>query len=720
MDVRFLLLLACFFVSGFAALLYQTAWSRELSFVFGTSELAIVAVLAAYMGGLALGSALAARFAHRLRRPVLAYGLLELAIAVCALLVPLGIHGVNAAYVGLLGGADLSASGSTAATLLQLAGAFAVLLPPTAFMGATLPLLARHAVHREDEIASRVGALYAVNTAGAIAGTLCAAFWLMPAFGLRRTEWMGAAMNALVFGLAALLARRAPLAETPPASESRSAVAGFHWILPAILVSGSVSFAYEVMWTRLLGHLLGSSVQAFATMLASFLLGIALGSAFAARHAATRERAAFGFSVSQLGIAVTSYAAFALADRLPELSTRLGAGPAAPLASAGVAGAVLLPITLCIGATFPFAVRVLARDPEHTAAATARVYSWNTVGAIFGALGAGFFLLPGLGFDGMLATGVLVSLALAALAALATPPRRLVPAALAAAAAVALMLLPARVPWNILRSSPLSGLTARGEKIVYSAVGRTSTVLMLEKETRYQILTDGLPESFIHRRGALPEINVAQWLGALGGMVRPDARDVLVVGFGGGMALELMPGSYQSVDVIEIEPEVVEANRRISADRAIDPLAAARCSWPPSATTRSSRSRRTRGPRAPPISIRASSSSWCGRASRPTACSSSGSASASSTTRCCARCWRRWSRRFRTSSCSSPRSTACCSWRRTRRSTRSGTRRAASRSTPRISPGWGSTASRTSPARGCWTRRACARSRTMRPPTATI
>ena len=85
MDVRFLLLLACFFVSGFAALLYQTAWSRELSFVFGTSELAIVAVLAAYMGGLALGAAAAARYAMRLRRPVLAYGILELAIAVCAL-----------------------------------------------------------------------------------------------------------------------------------------------------------------------------------------------------------------------------------------------------------------------------------------------------------------------------------------------------------------------------------------------------------------------------------------------------------------------------------------------------------------------------------------------------------------------------------------------------------------------------------------------------------
>ena len=80
----------CFFLSGFAALLYQTAWTRELSFVFGTSELAVAAVLAAYMGGLALGAAAAARYAARLRRPVLAYGVLELAIALSALAVPVG------------------------------------------------------------------------------------------------------------------------------------------------------------------------------------------------------------------------------------------------------------------------------------------------------------------------------------------------------------------------------------------------------------------------------------------------------------------------------------------------------------------------------------------------------------------------------------------------------------------------------------------------------
>ncbi len=572
MDPRFLLLLACFFVSGFAALLYQTVWSRELSFVFGTSELAVVAVLAAYMGGLSLGAALAARFASRLRRPVLAYGALELAIAVSALLVPWGIRGIQAVYVGVLGGEAALPEGGFAVTLFQLAGAFAVLLPPTAFMGATLPLLARHAVRREAEIASRIGLLYAVNTAGAIAGTLCAAFWLMPELGLRRTVWSGALLNALVFGMAALLARGAPLAPASPVPSGGAAAAGAaFWILPAIFVSGAISFAYEVMWTRLLGHLLGSSLQAFASMLASFLLGIALGSAAASRLGATRSLAALGFALSQLGIAATSYAVFALCDRLPELSAWLGAGPDAPLASAGVAAAALLPITLCIGATFPLAVRVLAQDPDQSAAAAARVYAWNTLGAIAGALGAGFVLLPALGFEGLLSVGVAASLGLAALAALAAQPRRRVLAAAAAAAGLALALAPASPPWKLLSSSPLSSNTGPVE-ILYSAVGRTSSVMLLDRGTRFQITTDGLPEASVDVEGTLPEISVAHWLGALPALVRPEARDLLVVGLGGGVALELVPQTLETIDVIEIEPQVVEANRRIAAARARDPL----------------------------------------------------------------------------------------------------------------------------------------------------
>ena len=126
-------------------------------------------------------------------------------------------------------------------------------------MGATLPLLARHAVRNERQIGSRVGALYAVNTVGRDRGTVCAAFWLIPELGLRRTVWVGAALNGAVFALAALLARGAPLRAAIPATRAATRrAARATWILPAIALSGAVSFAYEVLWTRLLGHVLGA------------------------------------------------------------------------------------------------------------------------------------------------------------------------------------------------------------------------------------------------------------------------------------------------------------------------------------------------------------------------------------------------------------------------------------------------------------------------------
>ena len=169
---KLLLLSICFFLSGLAGLVYQTAWTQQLALVFGTSELALATVLAAYMGGLALGASLAGRWMGRVRRPVLIYGLLELGIGAAALLVPAAIAATGRLQVAWLGAAELPADDVSAAlALFYLASSFAILLVPTALMGATLPLLARHAVRRDAEIGPRIGLLYTVNTLGAAATT---------------------------------------------------------------------------------------------------------------------------------------------------------------------------------------------------------------------------------------------------------------------------------------------------------------------------------------------------------------------------------------------------------------------------------------------------------------------------------------------------------------------------------------------------------------------
>jgi spermidine synthase len=571
------LLLLCFFLSGFAALLYETAWTREFATVFGTSELAVSAVLAAYMAGLALGAALAARWVPRLTRPVLAYGVLELGIGLFALAVPFGIAALSKLYVALVGGRPAIPEHLGAAALaFQLGGTFAVLIPCAAMMGATLPLLARHAVRREEEIGPRIGLLYAVNTAGAIAGTLCAAFVLLPALGLRDTIHVGAALNALVFAAAVLLSRAAPPVAADVPREPATARTGARWVLAAIAISGVVSFSQEVLWFRMLGHIFGGSTPAFASMLASFLAGIALGSAAASRFAEQRRSAALGFALAQLGIGLTAWISFHFADRLPDLANAVGANAITPLPGVLVAGAALLPMTLCIGASFPFAVRLHAATAEEAAAASARVYAWNTLGSIVGAVGAGYVLLPVLGLEGTLVLCAAGNLALALASAWIEAPRRLALAALALAAGVAIALFPGRPPQRLLVNTVFQGAPAAGE-LAFVGVGRSATVTLMQSPFSWRIQTNGLPEAGVFHQAAPPErARETAWLGFLPLLARPDAKQMLIVGLGGAATLAAVPSTFASVDVIELEPEVVEANRRAAPRRGGDPFASPR------------------------------------------------------------------------------------------------------------------------------------------------
>lgn len=579
-NISFALLLVCFFLSGLAGLIYQTAWTREFAFVFGTSNLAIATVLAAYMAGLAAGAAVAARFANRITRPLLTYGVLELGVGLAALAVPLAIHGSRALYVALLGGQpDLASSGGLSTALFYLVCSFLILMVPTALMGATLPLLVRHSVHSDADIGGRIGLLYSINTAGAVVGTVFAAFVLLPTIGLRMTIWVAAAVNGLVFLAAWALARSTQgefaRARAPTPADSDTPNARGWWVLPLIFGSGVVSFTYEVLWVRLLEHLLGGSVYAFSTMLASFLMGIALGAALASRIGMSRSRAAVGFAISQLGIAGLSLAAFMAVDWIPTVTHALhSSGYPKLLIDWAASTLTLFPAATLIGATFPFAVRILARDEADAGSASARVYAFNTLGSVVGSIGAGFFLIPALSYAGTLIACVAFNLILALVTAsllVDRKPRRLQIAA--AMGLVALASLPPEEPWEILRYSYLGHSANQTDPIRYFGVGRAATVILLEGPSRWQLRTNGNPESMISPSGVIRNQSiVARWLGSLPSLVRPETNSLLVVGFGGGVVVESVPSLVGQIDVIELEPEVIEANRSIRNQRWRDPL----------------------------------------------------------------------------------------------------------------------------------------------------
>ena len=577
----------CFLLSGFAALLYQTAWMRQFSIVFGTSELAVAAVLASYMAGLAVGAAVAARIVGRVRRPILVYGLMELGIAGSALAVAPALQLARRLQADWIGGqAELPVSSELSHSLFYLVAAFLIVLVPTALMGATLPVLAKQVVRTDAEVGRRVGALYAINTLGAVLGTLVAAFVLLPRLGLSGTVLAGAGINALVFGLAAVISIGARTPASPPRESTGAADASgasgasgalersARWVLPLMLISGAISFTYEVLWTRLLSHILGGSVAAFAVMLATFLTGIALGSAIASRLARSRAGGALGFSMAQIGTALASASVFLLLDDLPRIAAERGAGPSDTTGHALLSALVLLPSTLCIGATFPFALRLLARDEREAGLASARVYAWNTVGAIVGAVVAGFFVIPALSYSGSVRLAVIGNLLLASLAILLwRRSARVLLVASLALTALALVLYRPASPTRLLCTSALGTGSSTG-RVVYQSVGRSASVILLEEQGVYEIRSNGLPEAVIEPRGAPPYgRNTTWWLASLPVMARPAAHSMLVIGFGGGVTLERVPPSIEELDAIELEPKVLEANREVSDVRAVDPFA---------------------------------------------------------------------------------------------------------------------------------------------------
>jgi predicted membrane-bound spermidine synthase len=460
-------------------------------------------------------------------------------------------------------------------------------------MGATLPMLARYAVAEEAQIGRRIGLLYAMNTAGAVAGALLTAFILLPELGLQHTIWVGAVFNGIVFLLAIALAQRIPHTrqakgyaldkppEPPPvvvriARHSFNRLPGPAWVLPLMLLAGAVAFFQEVLWTRMLAHVVGSSIYAFGVMVASFLTGIALGGAVGATLARNRERAALALALALIFAAAAAAIAYLQLGVLLPRTAGLLAAPQVyfgflRLPNTLFSGLLLLPMTIAIGMTYPLAVRVLASDADDAAPASARVYAWNTVGAIAGSLAAGFLLIPALRYEGAIRVAVCASAALGIAAAwVLVPVNRFAAIAGSLLAIAGCLFFRPQPPLTLLVTSPLN-VGGKGRMLYYD-IGRSASVVMLAQDGGLALRTNGLPEALMESPGSLQRFSGEFWLSPLAVIARPQARDMLIVGFGGGVVVEGVPPSVRKIDVIELEPKVIEANRQTSSLRKRDPL----------------------------------------------------------------------------------------------------------------------------------------------------
>jgi len=592
-----LLIHALFLLSGGTALVYQVTWVRNLSLIFGASHQATSVVLASFMAGLALGGAVAGRRAGSVARPLRAYGLLEVGIALFALVLPTLLEAVDAAYVG----AARSAGAVTpAVVLMRIALSFIVLALPTFLMGATLPLLIQFSVHREAELGSRLAWLYGVNTLGAAAGAIAAGFLLIPALGVWRTQLVAVAVNLAIGAIAVAFDARlrgSPEAGTAaaasPAAEVAAAPADPLALRLAFLgtaVAGACALALEVLWTRGIAIAVGGTVYSFTVMLAAFLIGIWLGSWL---HAALPLRSvgeATQMGVVLLTIGVTSWLASMLIPHLPQLMVELNFKVYGDLQRVRpgtvllVAFSVMLVPCIFMGIAFPLAGRARARLRAGTGEPVGDTLGLNTLGSIAGSLAAGFVLIPRLGLqDGMLFAGALDAAwgTLVLGAVLARRGVRARPLALAAAgvAAAGVFSVPLLVPpWSVdvlgafastqIRRYVQSGgrvdvaAALRDYRVLYFAEGSTSTISVAEWRGHRTILVNGRTEA----SDFLPDLQVEYLLGHVPMLLHPDPRRALVIGLGAGVTLGAVTAheETESITLVEIEPVVQGGTRKFS------------------------------------------------------------------------------------------------------------------------------------------------------------
>lgn len=370
-----------FGVSGFAGLLYQVVWTRRLVLVFGATVYSFSTVLAGFMGGLGLGSLWGSKLAARTRDPWRLYGWLELGVAASASLFPAALS----LMLWLLENTDLPTGPA------RFALTFAALLPPTFLMGATFPVLAELFARTGAE--ARVGVLYASNLGGACLGTLAGAFLFLSAFGFSGTHWLAVALSTLA-GMTALL-RPAAAADRRPGPEPSPAAAGpARWILAAVTVSGFCGMAFEVVWTRILVPSFNNSVYGFSSVLFVFLAGLGGGSFVAGRIKAAKSEA-LGAAMVVAGLyAFVGLSTFELVQVLTLRLLDSRRADYVPVLFLPLAQCVLVlgPLAVLQGIVLPAAFQACGRDG--LGAAVGRLYFWNTLGGILGALAAGFWLIP--------------------------------------------------------------------------------------------------------------------------------------------------------------------------------------------------------------------------------------------------------------------------------------------------------------------------------------
>jgi predicted membrane-bound spermidine synthase len=545
------------FVSGAAALVYQVLWIKQLSLVVGVEVYAITTGISAFFAGLALGGLLFGRWADRLQQPVLLYAGLEVLVAVL---------GVGATFA-------MSLAASPFAWLEEHIGLLAWVLPfalvgiPALLMGGTLPVLVRSLASDPQHLGKAGGQLYAANTAGAIAGTLLAAFVLIATLGVRGSALAAAMLNLLAAAGALWFQRQRPAAiETPARHHDEKAPDRLSLWLYSI--AGGVALGYEVVWSQSIVQFMSTRTYAFAVVLATYLTGLFLGSVLLARRV-DRLRDPWGvFGLLIAGAGLIALVEIALLGRWLILGQTLAESWLLSLGASELVGmsarfavaalSIVFVPTLLLGAAFPLALR-LSVGREQVGRHVGEVVAFNTLGGIVGVMLCGFVLIPLLGLVRTLGLLAILAAGIAYIAVRkghgVNKGRR------QAVIAIGLVSVAFAVftPVNKL-ASLLPG--ARNGTLTFYEEGRGGTVAVVSQGRGQNTFQRLYIQGVSNTGDAMPSLRYMRIQALLPLLIHNgEPRSALVIGFGTGItagALTRYPGLEHRV-VAELLPSVVKA-----------------------------------------------------------------------------------------------------------------------------------------------------------------
>ncbi len=593
--------LACFFVTGATSLMYQVTWSRMLGFVFGNTVFATATVLTSFMAGLALGSYLAGRYADRIKKSLRVYAFIGMGIGLYCFFVPFLIKLIENIYLPLQRSLQLS---FYSFSLLRFILCFLLLLIPATLMGATTPIFARFYVERGERFGHGVGRAYSVNTFGAFAGVLLSGFFMMEHLGVRNTINAAAAGNMAVAIVCLLMekwARHAvPLrtnkqraGEPPGVSEEIPSLPGNRRVVILILmvgfgISGFAALTYEVAWTRILSMIIGSSVYAFSIMLATFLLGLALGSLLFSVIAKKKTISLIWFAAAELIIGLAVILTLPVFGKMPfyfvSIFEMFGHSYAAlELSKFLLCLLVMIVPTILLGSLFPMVTQICTRDYSELGRKVGVVYSVNTLGNIGGAFMSGFVLIPYMGIQNTVILAASLNIAVGCAVFLANQTLRLKIRAVIAigAAAVGVLCILAVPSWNrmVMSSGPSvyapnyanyddkyrkQAISGFDEELLYYKDGLEATIAVRRRPSTGAVVmaVNGKVDA-----SSTGDMYTQLMVGHIPLLLSANPETAMVVGLGSGVTLAAAAQHpLKRIDCVEIEPAVVEASQFFKAE----------------------------------------------------------------------------------------------------------------------------------------------------------